>query len=105
MLTRPGWATSSRRAVWPGDRKDFGFGDVKLAPALGSALGWYGWGVLLIDAFAGYLLSALYGVGLILARRARTQISDPFGPFRIAGVLLTPWLPRSVNGEVQVTPG
>lgn len=38
----------------------FGFGDVKLAPALGAVLGWYGWGILLIGTFAGYLFVALH---------------------------------------------
>ena len=63
----------------------FGFGDVKLAPALGAILGWYGWGILLIGTFTGYLLGALYGVGLILARRARRKTTIPFGPFLLAG--------------------
>jgi leader peptidase (prepilin peptidase)/N-methyltransferase len=65
--------------------KGFGFGDVKLAPALGAVLGWYGWGILLIGTFAGYLFGALYGVGLILARRAGRKSAIPFGPFLIAG--------------------
>ncbi|GAB3004563.1 A24 family peptidase [Streptomyces pseudoechinosporeus] len=65
--------------------KGFGFGDVKFAPALGAVLGWYGWGILLIGTFAGYLFGALYGVGLILARRAGRKSAIPFGPFLIAG--------------------
>ncbi|MEV6840030.1 A24 family peptidase [Streptomyces sp. NPDC051133] len=65
--------------------RGFGFGDVKLAPALGAVLGWYGWGILLIGTFAGYLLGALYGVGLILARRAGRKSAIPFGPFLLAG--------------------
>ncbi|UXY24938.1 A24 family peptidase (plasmid) [Streptomyces cynarae] len=65
--------------------KGFGFGDVKLAPALGAVLGWYGWGILLIGTFAGYLFGALYGVGLILARRADRKTAIPFGPFLMAG--------------------
>jgi leader peptidase (prepilin peptidase)/N-methyltransferase len=73
----------------------FGFGDVKLAPALGAILGWYGWGILLIGTFAGYLLGALYGVGLILARRAGRKATIPFGPFllvgAVAGILLGSW--------------
>jgi leader peptidase (prepilin peptidase) / N-methyltransferase len=65
--------------------KGFGFGDVKLAPALGAVLGWYGWGILLIGTFAGYLFGALYGVGLIVSRRVGRKSSIPFGPFLIAG--------------------
>ncbi|WP_316959673.1 A24 family peptidase [Streptomyces sp. TRM68367] len=62
-----------------------GFGDVKLALGLGAALGWYGWDILLVGTFAGLLFGALYGVGLILARRANRKTAIPFGPFLIAG--------------------
>ncbi|MFI8825947.1 prepilin peptidase [Streptomyces sp. NPDC053431] len=65
-----------------------GFGDVKLAVPLGAALGWYGWGVLFLGAFAGFLLGALYGLGLLLTRRARRGTAIPFGPFMIVGALL-----------------
>jgi leader peptidase (prepilin peptidase)/N-methyltransferase len=64
-----------------------GFGDVKLALSLGVALGWYGWAVLFIGAFAGFLLGALYGLGLILLRRANRRTAIPFGPFMIGGAL------------------
>ncbi|WP_405777707.1 prepilin peptidase [Streptomyces sp. NBC_00859] len=62
-----------------------GFGDVKLAAGLGVALGWYGWGVLLLGTFAGFVYGALYGVGLILRGRAGRKSSMPFGPFMVAG--------------------
>lgn len=68
--------------------RGFGFGDVKLAPALGAVLGWYGWGILLIGTFAGYLFGALYGVGLILTRRAGRKSTIPFGPFLVAGAFV-----------------
>ncbi|MFF3165228.1 MULTISPECIES: prepilin peptidase [unclassified Streptomyces] len=62
-----------------------GFGDVKLALGMGAVLGWYGWPVLLLGAFAGFLLGALYGGALVLARRAGRGTAIPFGPFLIAG--------------------
>lgn len=65
--------------------KGFGFGDVKLALALGAVLGWYGWPIVLIGTFAGYLLGALYGIALILAGRAGRATRIPFGPFLLAG--------------------
>lgn len=65
-----------------------GLGDVKLAVPLGAALGWYGWGVLFAGAFAGFLLGAVYGLGLVLARRAGRGSAIPFGPFMIVGALL-----------------
>lgn len=65
-----------------------GFGDVKLALALGVALGWYGWAVLCAGGFAGFLFGALYGAGLVLLRRAGRKTGIPFGPFMIAGALV-----------------
>ncbi|WP_180686627.1 prepilin peptidase [Streptomyces gossypiisoli] len=66
----------------------FGFGDVKLALALGAVLGWHGWPIVLIGTFAGYLLGALYGIALILAGRAGRASRIPFGPFLLAGALV-----------------
>ncbi|MEU1794138.1 prepilin peptidase [Streptomyces californicus] len=64
-----------------------GFGDVKLALALGVALGWYGWAVLFVGGFAGFLFGAAYGLGLVLLRRAGRKTGIPFGPFMITGAL------------------
>ncbi|MGW7589256.1 prepilin peptidase [Streptomyces rubiginosohelvolus] len=64
-----------------------GFGDVKLALALGVALGWYGWTVLFVGGFAGFLFGAAYGLALVLLRRAGRRTGIPFGPFMIAGAL------------------
>ncbi|MFF9319688.1 prepilin peptidase [Streptomyces sp. NPDC014735] len=65
-----------------------GFGDVKLALSLGVALGWYGWTVLFAGGFAGFLLGALYGFGLMVLKRAGRKTGIPFGPFMITGALL-----------------
>ncbi|GGW48504.1 prepilin peptidase [Streptomyces xantholiticus] len=65
-----------------------GFGDVKLALALGVVLGWYGWAVLFAGAFAGFLLGSVYGLGLIALRRAGRRSAIPFGPFMMAGAWL-----------------
>ncbi|WP_447038052.1 prepilin peptidase [Streptomyces sp. DSM 118878] len=65
-----------------------GFGDVKLALSLGAVLGWYGWGVLLLGAFAGFVLASVYGVGLVIARRAGRRTAIPFGPFLIGGAFV-----------------
>ncbi|MFJ6317742.1 prepilin peptidase [Streptomyces californicus] len=64
-----------------------GFGDVKLALALGVALGWYGWAVLFVGGFAGFLFGAAYGLGLVLLRGAGRKTGIPFGPFMITGAL------------------
>ncbi|CAM5266354.1 prepilin peptidase [Streptomyces spiroverticillatus] len=64
------------------------FGDVKLSPALGAALGWYGFPVLFIGTFAGFLLGSLYGLGRIVVGRGTRRSHFPFGPFMIAGAWL-----------------
>ncbi|MET8562290.1 A24 family peptidase [Streptomyces flaveolus] len=64
-----------------------GFGDVKLAVGTGAVLGWYGWPTVLLGTFAGFLLGALYGGALVLARRAGRKTAVPFGPFLLAGAL------------------
>ncbi|MFD4758610.1 prepilin peptidase [Streptomyces sp. NPDC058439] len=65
-----------------------GFGDVKLALSLGVALGWYGWAVVFAGGFAGFLLGAVYGFGLMVLKRAGRKTGIPFGPFMITGALL-----------------
>ena len=64
-----------------------GFGDVKLALALGVALGWYGWGALLTGAFLGFLAGAVYGTALVLRGRASRSSALAFGPFMVLGAL------------------
>ncbi|MER0447577.1 A24 family peptidase [Streptomyces sp. Edi4] len=62
-----------------------GFGDVKLALGLGVALGWYGWPCLFAGALLGLVLGAVYGMGLVVFRRAGRKTAFPLGPFLIAG--------------------
>ncbi|MFI6354816.1 prepilin peptidase [Streptomyces sp. NPDC050743] len=64
-----------------------GFGDVKLAVGMGAVLGWYGWSTVLLGAFAGFLLGALYGAAFVVVRRAGRKTTIPFGPFLLAGAL------------------
>lgn len=62
-----------------------GWGDVRLAGVLGGYLGWLGVGALVVGAFAGFLLGALWSVGLMLLRGATRKSSVPFGPWMIIG--------------------
>lgn len=65
-----------------------GFGDVKLAGVLGLALGWLGWGVLVVGGFLGFMLGGLVGAMILLTGRGGRKTAIPFGPFMIAGALL-----------------
>lgn len=70
------------RAVRPGG---MGGGDVKLAGVIGIYLGWLGWGALAVGTFAAFLYGGLFGVALMLLRRAGRKTAIPFGPWMILG--------------------
>ncbi|MDH6123143.1 A24 family peptidase [Kitasatospora sp. GP82] len=65
-----------------------GFGDAKLAPALGAVLGWYGWRTVLAGFWYGFVLAALWGGAQLLTRRMKGGDSLPFGPCMLLGALL-----------------
>ena len=70
------------RVIRPGG---MGGGDVKLAGVIGLALGWLGWAPLIVGAFAAFVLGGVYGILLILLRRAGRRSAIPFGPWMILG--------------------
>ncbi len=63
-----------------------GFGDVRLSGVLGIALGYLGWGALLVGIYAGFLIGGVTGLGL--AARRGVQAGYPFGPFMLLGALI-----------------
>ncbi|WP_405408616.1 prepilin peptidase [Streptomyces decoyicus] len=65
-----------------------GLGDGKLSLVLGLALGWLGWQHVLTGTCAAFLLGGIYGVVLLLTRRATRKDPLPFGPFMISGAAL-----------------
>lgn len=68
--------------------RSMGFGDVKLAFVLGLALGWLGWGELVLGLFCGFLAGAVVGGALIVLRRRGRRDHLPFGPFLAFGTLV-----------------
>ena len=64
-----------------------GFGDVRLAGVLGIALGWVGWGALIVGVYAGFLLGGILG-GLLSVLRIVERKGFPFGPFMLLGALV-----------------
>jgi leader peptidase (prepilin peptidase)/N-methyltransferase len=70
------------RLVRPGG---MGGGDVKLAGVIGIYLGWLGWGALAVGAFAAFVYGGVFGIALLLARRAGRKSAIPFGPWMIFG--------------------
>ncbi len=68
--------------------RGMGLGDVVLAPTLGLALGWLGWGPSLVGLLGGFGIGALVGVTLMVIGRAGRRSQIPFGPSMLAGALL-----------------
>jgi leader peptidase (prepilin peptidase)/N-methyltransferase len=72
---------------WRFTRSGMGFGDVRLAGLIGLALGFLGWGELLVGVYAGFLLGALIG-GVLAVAKVIDRKSYPFGPFMLVGAAL-----------------
>jgi len=69
-------------------RGGMGMGDVKLAAVLGLYLGFLGWGNLLVGAFAAFIFGGVFGLLLLLVRKAGRKSAIPFGPWMILGAWL-----------------
>ena len=54
---------------------------------LGLYLGWLGARTFVAGILGGFLLAAVYGVALMIARKASRKTQVPFGPFMLAGAL------------------
>lgn len=65
-----------------------GFGDVRLGPVIGLALGWLGWRYAFWGFLAANILGVIVGMGLIAARKAGRKTPVPYGVFLAAGALL-----------------
>jgi leader peptidase (prepilin peptidase)/N-methyltransferase len=62
-----------------------GFGDVRLSPVLGLALGWLGVRYVLLGFFAANLIGAVIGIALIVGKRMNRQQMLPYGVFLALG--------------------
>lgn len=68
--------------------RGMGLGDVALAPVLGLALGWLGWGPAVVGLGSGFVVGAVVGVALLLSGRARAGSQVPHGPFLLSGAAI-----------------
>lgn len=64
-----------------------GYGDVRLSGILGMALGFLGYGALVVGAYAGFLVGALGWIPLRLLRVTKDR-NFPFGPFMLVGAVV-----------------
>lgn len=58
-----------------------GMGDVKLAASLGVALGYLGWGHVVLGLFGGFLLGGVVSLVLLATRLRGRKDMLPFGPY------------------------
>jgi prepilin signal peptidase PulO-like enzyme (type II secretory pathway) len=63
-----------------------GFGDVKLALLMGLMLGYPN---IVAGLFLGFLFGAIIGSGLVLLKKKGFKSEIPFGPFLLAGLILS----------------
>lgn len=68
--------------------RSVGMGDVKLSAVVGLYLGYQGWSALLIGILAGFVIAAVVGIALLIARRASRTTLVPFGPSMLAGAAI-----------------
>jgi leader peptidase (prepilin peptidase) / N-methyltransferase len=77
--------------------RGMGMGDVKLAGSLGIALGYLGWGHVLLGIFGGFFLGGVVAI-VLLATKLRTRKDLlPFGPYLAISTLVT-----VLFGEVMI---
>lgn len=69
-------------------RARLGFGDVKLAAALGLPLGWLGWPALRLGLILPHVLAGVTVLVLLAAGRVRRDTPVPFGPALLGGAWL-----------------
>ncbi len=90
-LVRAGWgwavAGGTFLLLWLIYPRGMGYGDVRLSGVLGIALGYLGWGELLVGVYAGFLLGGIGGTLLTLLRIVDRR-AYPFGPFMLLGALV-----------------
>lgn len=73
-------------------KEAMGFGDVKFMGALGL---FFGWRTTIIISLISFLLGAIIGVALIIAKRKTGGEYIPFGPFIVIATLIAMFVPFS----------
>lgn len=91
---------ASRTKSTDGVHTGMGAGDVKLAAVLGLYLGWLSIDAAILGIAAGFVLGALFSLGLIVFRRGTRRSRVAFGPWMLAGAWLV--LGASVVSEIAL---
>jgi leader peptidase (prepilin peptidase)/N-methyltransferase len=80
-----------------------GFGDVKLAGLVGGMLAFVSYPVLLVGVGLAFVLGSATGVAAMAAGRATRRSSLPFGPFMVAGALVSIFVGGPIAGLYTAT--
>ncbi|MCK4520855.1 prepilin peptidase [Candidatus Parcubacteria bacterium] len=75
--------------------KGMGIGDIKLAFLMGLLLGWPN---IFVALFLAFLIGAIIGIGLILARKKTLKSEVPFGPFLVTGTFIAMFYGNQIIG-------
>ncbi|NJP89204.1 prepilin peptidase [Nonomuraea sp. FMUSA5-5] len=75
--------------LWLVRPEAMGLGDVKIAGLIGMATAALSWQALVVAAFCGQLLGAVYALCLLATGRATRHTEFPFGTFMLLGTLPT----------------
>ncbi|OFL68793.1 MULTISPECIES: prepilin peptidase [unclassified Brevibacterium] len=65
-----------------------GFGDVKLAVAIGLLVGWYGWRVVVLTLVLTLVIGVVHGLVVAVAKRRFKNVHIAFGPSMLVAALL-----------------
>lgn len=79
--------------------RGMGMGDVKLAGVLGLFLGFAGWGQLAVGAGAAFVLGGVFGIILLVTKRAGRTSGIPFGPWMLLGAWIGIFAGQSIAGD------
>lgn len=69
--------------------RSIGMGDAKLLVSLAPALGWLSWTHVLMGLWLGFVIGGLAALALLVTRRATKGTQLAFGPYLVAGALIT----------------
>jgi leader peptidase (prepilin peptidase) / N-methyltransferase len=85
----------SKRREEPIDEEALGFGDVYIAAIIGLILGWPGITAGLLGAILlGGLISGLYLLVMVIAKRYHSNTALPYAPFLLLAVVLLLYYPK-----------
>jgi|APTNR8051073442_1049403.scaffolds.fasta_scaffold13357_3 leader peptidase (prepilin peptidase)/N-methyltransferase len=81
--------------------KAMGFGDVRLSPFLGAAMGYYGFMVSYMGMLVSFFIGSFVGIAIAVITQKGRKMKIPFGPFLASGTVLAVWFAPQISEWVQ----